>query len=793
MSSKTFKGMMAAIIALAAAAAFFIGLVIPVVGGTKQASDNNNVVAGNNTAETTAGNEEAAETITDSAGNEFTIPLNVSSVITLNDKAADMFAALGKDNLLTGVSDGTKYPSSAASITKYGTEETPHTENIIAAAPGAVLASADFKNSESYSKITQAGIPVICLNFDNADTAIEETAKLGLLFDAYDKADELVTDLENVKSLVRDKVAGNQGAKVYWEKSGEYTSVGKDQNETKLLTLASAVSITADKTGNEVKTDAASVKSANPDVIVKESNYDENILTLETDDIKKAEDLVNGIMKRSGIDGVNAVKNKKVIALSERITNTPLGSAIAPLYLAKIAYPDALKDVKPGDYLNELLDKYWGDSNYKGALAYAGDLTAEQNQSENVLASGESSGGSLSSLVSSYGSSGGSSLRSSLLSSSASTSSKGSLLGKANSTGSSTAKTGTTNTNKNNNNNQTNKNNKQNDVSTSKKTEKVQDSIGQDIIVNKDDGDTAIKSCIVLNSSVYEMIKIMGGANKVTGVAESLATSSNYPELSGMPTHGTFNNPNAESIIEANPDVVFAYGNYGQEAMNKVRAAGITVISLNFYMASEIEDEIVVLGKLLGNEKMAKEWNAAVLEIQQIVAARTRYVPAIRCYWEGYTDYKSVTDGSGGAEIMRLANVYNIYDANSATSYPKVSDEWVIQKNPEVMVKMVSSTKYILGNTITNYTAASALYKSLTERPGWSEISAVQKDKILILDAKVGSTALGCAVAPLYIAKVAYPDQFRDIDADAYTKAFYKKFYGEELGGTWRFSYQNLN
>ena len=119
--------------------------------------------------------------------------------------------------------------------------------------------------------------------------------------------------------------------------------------------------------------------------------------------------------------------------------------------------------------------------------------------------------------------------------------------------------------------------------------------------------------------------------------------------------------------------------------------------------------------------------------------------------------------------------------------YPEISDEWILERKPEVIVKMASGSKNILGPTVGNYDAARALYSSLAARPGWNTIPAVTNKKVLILNSTVGTTAFGHAVAPLYIAKVAYPDKFSDVDADAITREFYQKYWGESLGGTWRY------
>lgn len=785
--SKGFKGMISAIIALVAAVAFLVGFVATgTIGGSKTVAET--VASGG---VQTEGNEEVKETIRDSAGNEFEIPLDTDSVITLNPNAADMLTALGKDGVITGVSNDTKYPASVSDKKTYGTESAPDTENIMAANPGAVIATVAFKDSSDYAKLTEAGIKVVCLDLNNNDSAVEETAKLGLLFDAFDKADEFVTDMENIKSLVAEKTAGEGETKVYWEKNDDYTSVNKDGNENKILNVAAAKSITSDKTESEVRTDAAFIAGQDPAVIVKVTDYDKNVLTLEKEDLKDAEGMVDEIKKRSGLEGVSAVKDNKIIVLSDRLTNTPLGSAIAPLYIAKMAHPDKLQDVVPGNYLNEFLNKYWNGSEFKGSLAYAGDVSAEENAAANTLTSG-SEGTSLLAGLSTSSTPTGSVLRNSLVSSSGSTvasagDSRSNLINKVG---------GTTNNAAQANKEKTKSNSgeaKQNDVSTTKDKEQVKDSVGQNITVDKQDGNSGIKTCIVFNSSVYEMIKIMGGKDTVIGVAESLATSADFPELSTKKTFGKWNEPNAEAIIQANPDVVFAYADYGQEAMEKVRKAGITVVSLNFYVPSEIEEEIVTLGKILGNESMANEYVKDLNEIQTLISNRTRSVSKLRCYWEGYTDYSSVSDGSGGNEIISLANLYNVYTSSAGGSYPTISDEWIIQKDPQVIVKMVSGTKNILGKTINNYSAASAKYNELASRPGWSEISAVQNSKVIILNSSVGTTAFGCAVAPLMLAKVAYPEKFADIDVDAYTRNFYKKYWGSDLTGTWRYTHQNLN
>ena len=817
--SRSVKGMLAAIIALVALAAFLLGVIVPNSGG-------GNVIAETTPKDdrepTTEPDENAELVITDSAGNEFKAPLEADNIIALNRLSYETMTALGKGELVKGSSEDTSFPENAGEKIRYGTEDKPETDKIIQAVPDAVLVSTEFTRSDSYTKLKEAGIPVIAFDLDKSETAIEEVAKLGLLFDAYDNADGFITDIENVKNLVAEKTAGKEAKNIYWEKEDEYTTVLKKDNETGLSKAASLKSISEELT--DAKTDKQIVKEKAPDVIIKTNAYDSDILTLEKADTAKAKETVESIAAREGLSELEVCKDKKILMLSERIINTPLGSAMAPLYAAKMAYPEEMADVNPGDYLKSFFEKYWG-ADLKGALAYFGNLSDEENNSLSGAASTASADvlSGLSSLPGAAGgentdaaagaSSGEGSAKNTLLakaglgslsslpasspsSSPAASDAKSNLLEKAGQSNAAAADNGAADAGKKNNGNSDAGKNTNNgegvtktddgkiDVSDGKgPKEVVKDSRGEEIIVDKNDntGETAIKKCIVFNSSVYEMIKILGQERSVIGIAESMT------ELApGIPTYGTWKEPNAEAVIEAKPDVVFAYADYGQEAVAKIKNAGIAVISLNFYVPNEIPEEVITLGKVLGAESVAEAFNQDVAAIHELVAQRTKNVTPVRAYWEGYTDYKSVGNGSGGAQLMTLAHV-NSLTAGESIDYPVVSDEWILEKQPEVVVKMASGSKNILGPTVGDYSAAKALYGSICGRPGWSTIPAVTNKKILILNSTVGTTAFGNAVAPLYIAKTAYPEQFADVDADTITREFYGKYWGENLQGTWRY------
>lgn len=318
------------------------------------------------------------------------------------------------------------------------------------------------------------------------------------------------------------------------------------------------------------------------------------------------------------------------------------------------------------------------------------------------------------------------------------------------------------------------------EVSPNAQPEKIQDTYG-----NEFELPMKLEKLIVINSAVYEMICVLGKDDIVIGVGDSVK----YPSSAETKEKfGDWKEPNVEKILEAQPDAVIGYSSYLDSGIAKqLTDAGIPVIMLDFYVPTVIPTEVRTLGKLLGAEEKAEEFLSDVKAIQDMVAEKTKDVEPINVYYEGYTDYSSVGKGSGGTELMQMANV-NSLTANEDTAYPKISDEWVLEKNPQMIIKLVSTSKDTMGESVEDDTAVKELFNSIISRPGWNTVDAIKNDKVLILFSRIGTNPLGTAIAPLYIAKTAYPEKFKDIDPDEYLSDLLEKYWGTELTGIWSYT-----
>lgn len=294
-----------------------------------------------------------------------------------------------------------------------------------------------------------------------------------------------------------------------------------------------------------------------------------------------------------------------------------------------------------------------------------------------------------------------------------------------------------------------------------------------------------INKAIVINSSIYEMICVLGKDDVVIGVSDTTNSPASALEKQKF---GDWREPNVEMILEAEPDIVFGYASWLDSGIAKqLNDAGIPVAMLNLSKPEEIFGEVTFLGKLLGAEDRAESFIKDIQDMLDLVAERTADVEPVSVYWEGYSAYKSVGKGSGGDSLMKLANVKSV-TGEEATAYPEISDEWLLEANPQMIVKTVSGSKGIMGETVTDPTAAKELYDEFLARPGWTGVDAVKNGNILMLHSRICTTPLGVGICPLYVAKMAYPEKFEDVDPDAYLKDMLNRYWNEELTGIWTFT-----
>ena len=131
--------------------------------------------------------------------------------------------------------------------------------------------------------------------------------------------------------------------------------------------------------------------------------------------------------------------------------------------------------------------------------------------------------------------------------------------------------------------------------------------------------------------------------------------------------------------------------------------------------------------------------------------------------------------------LVVLSGGINIAE-NEPVSQPKVSAEWLVQNNPDIIIKY--APEKTTGIAVTNADAAKALRKEILSRPGLGTTTAVKKGQVFVINCGLiwGTRS---AAGLYYLAKIFHPDLFQDIEPEAIYREMLRKFHHEELRGIW--------
>jgi iron complex transport system substrate-binding protein len=230
-----------------------------------------------------------------------------------------------------------------------------------------------------------------------------------------------------------------------------------------------------------------------------------------------------------------------------------------------------------------------------------------------------------------------------------------------------------------------------------------------------------------------------------------------------------------ERIISKSPDVIMADPMFHDEYEEKLDAAGIPV-----YVDSTSEFERLLplienLGRMLDAEDRAGELAGFVNQRVEVVDERISALEAEdgdkpRIYFEWHSPLKTANGETGFHQPIAQAGGLNIA-ADQPVRTPEVSAEWIIQQNPEVIVKRVSGDA--------SFEEMEQTHEEMINRPGWDTIDAVKNGRVYIIKSDVFLT-FRYPVGLLYYAMWFHPELFQDADPEALHREVIETFFGED-------------
>ena len=308
----------------------------------------------------------------------------------------------------------------------------------------------------------------------------------------------------------------------------------------------------------------------------------------------------------------------------------------------------------------------------------------------------------------------------------------------------------------------------------------ILDSADRTVTVNK-----PVEGTVVLSYAVAEAIKIVKSDEGIVGVSSDItARTTFFPELSKLPSVGVSTNPDVEKIIELNPDIVCTGRSQSMADDLEDKLLDTTAITCwDTGRPNLMQNNVMILGYLLDKRGEAEQFCDFYHEyLDEMIGERLSDISESdkkRVYIEHLDDYNAMTVGSSGHELCVAAGGINIAtDLPDTSKKPTITvdPEWVIEENPDVIVKMVYCSKFgLCGYGGDDPQEMKKLRENLMNRSGWEGMTAVANDRVYILDRDLfGSTANFISAA--YLAKWFYPDLFEDLDPVAFHQEYLTEY-----------------
>ncbi|MEI7823885.1 MAG: cobalamin-binding protein [Chlorobiaceae bacterium] len=220
---------------------------------------------------------------------------------------------------------------------------------------------------------------------------------------------------------------------------------------------------------------------------------------------------------------------------------------------------------------------------------------------------------------------------------------------------------------------------------------------------------------VSLAPSLTEMIFAIGAGNQLVG----RTSACDWPAAAAkVPVVGAFGRPSLEMLASIHPDLVVDVDLADEEMGKKISTLGIQRESITCKSPDDIPATLRKLGKLTGH---TREADSLALSLSKGLAMFKETAQNLKSkksvYLEIWNDpFWTGGKGSYTSALIAYAGGRNIGDVVNK-DYFEISQEWVIEKSPDVIACMYMAKK-------------SSAVDNVMNRPGWSTISAVRHRQV---------------------------------------------------------------
>ncbi len=298
-----------------------------------------------------------------------------------------------------------------------------------------------------------------------------------------------------------------------------------------------------------------------------------------------------------------------------------------------------------------------------------------------------------------------------------------------------------------------------------------------------------LQRIVCFHAQAIEVLRTLKSQDKVVGICPQAQKEQAdfFLELSKLPSVGSTTTPNLEAAMALHPDAAIVYNTYQttecdalQKAIEKLDP-DIVVLHFDCYKPEYHVNDVEKLGAIMKREKEADEYLQFYKDLIGKINTTLEKVQSSekpRVYLESSNDYNSCAKGSGYHQKIEMAGGDNIF-ADLPTQYPTVDPEAVMVKDPQIVIKLVGHTNSSIANgySVDDPSSMLAVRSRMMNRSGWSNLTAVKNSRMYVISNEIyGGSHFFVGVS--YLAKVFYPDLFKELKPRAIHQEYITRFQG---------------
>lgn len=228
---------------------------------------------------------------------------------------------------------------------------------------------------------------------------------------------------------------------------------------------------------------------------------------------------------------------------------------------------------------------------------------------------------------------------------------------------------------------------------------------------------------ISLAPATTELLFAIGAGDLLVGATDHC----NYPPAALQIARiggGTMQGISHEIIVSLKPDLILGKWDTHQPLIESLDRMGIPMLAIGADSLAGLYEDAEMLGRVTGHEGEA---DRLIASMQSRVKALTSWVETVpkekrrRVFYEVW-DAPLMTAGPQSfiGELLELGGMVNVFD-DTTVAYPRISDEVVLERNPEVILAPSTHQERVSLN-------------NLLKRQGWDRVSAIKNRQVFLID-----------------------------------------------------------